>query len=68
MLSNFSPQQASLDLMSDVIPIPPMVIASEPNTEVTQDLFSLLYVSESTEDRTVVPPSRWATFECKNTL
>ncbi|XP_073040185.1 probable ADP-ribosylation factor GTPase-activating protein AGD15 isoform X2 [Primulina eburnea] len=54
---------ASLDLMSDVIPIPPMVIASEPNTEVTQDLFSLLYVSESTQDRTVVPPSRWATFE-----
>ncbi|XP_073147172.1 probable ADP-ribosylation factor GTPase-activating protein AGD15 [Henckelia pumila] len=59
---------ASLDLMSDVIPIPPMVIASESNTssknaEVTQDLFSLLYVSESTQDRTVVPPSRWATFE-----
>ncbi|XP_075503732.1 putative ADP-ribosylation factor GTPase-activating protein AGD15 isoform X3 [Primulina tabacum] len=54
---------ASLDLMSDVIPIPPTVITSEPNTEVTQDLFSLLYVSESTQDRTVVPPSRWATFE-----
>lgn len=30
------------------------------------DLFSLLYVSE--HDRTVVPPSRWATFDCKNTL
>lgn len=32
------------------------------------DLFSLLYVSEGKHDRTVVPASRWATFDCKNTL
>ncbi|XP_073281544.1 probable ADP-ribosylation factor GTPase-activating protein AGD15 [Primulina huaijiensis] len=53
---------ASLDLISDDIPIPP-VIASEPTADVAQDLFSLLYVMESKQDRTVVPPSRWATFE-----
>ncbi|KAG6404263.1 hypothetical protein SASPL_136509 [Salvia splendens] len=35
------------------------------NVDAGTDLFSLLYVSEETQDRTVVPPSRWATFECK---
>lgn len=30
------------------------------------DLFSLLYVSE--HDSAVVPPSRWATFDCKTTF
>lgn len=35
------------------------------NVDAGTDLFSLLYVSEETQDRTVVPASRWATFDCK---
>ncbi|KAL1541928.1 hypothetical protein AAHA92_26085 [Salvia divinorum] len=41
---------------------------SSKNVDTGTDLFSLLYVSEETQDRTVVPPSRWATFECKKFL
>ncbi|KAL6583632.1 putative ADP-ribosylation factor GTPase-activating protein agd15-like [Orobanche minor] len=58
----------SLDLMTDIISEPPNVDTSETNTtrksvDTATDLFSLLYVSEAKQDRTVVPPSRWATFE-----
>ncbi|KAG8388490.1 hypothetical protein BUALT_Bualt02G0131100 [Buddleja alternifolia] len=60
----------SLDLMGNAIPAPSQEgISVENNTsvknvEATKDLFSLLYVSEENQNRTVVPPSRWATFEC----
>ncbi|PIN19433.1 hypothetical protein CDL12_07894 [Handroanthus impetiginosus] len=62
----------SLDLMTDLFSAPPNVVTTEINTtsknvDAATDLFSLLYVSETKQDRTVVPPSRWATFECKNT-
>ncbi|KAK6148206.1 hypothetical protein DH2020_019118 [Rehmannia glutinosa] len=61
----------SLDLMTDIISEPPSVITAETNTtrksvDAATDLFSLLYVSEAKQDRTVVPIHRWATFECKN--
>ncbi|KAK4394923.1 putative ADP-ribosylation factor GTPase-activating protein AGD15 [Sesamum angolense] len=36
---------------------------SSKNVDATTDLFSLLYVSDAQQERTVVPPSRWATFE-----
>lgn len=37
-------------------------------SDTATDLFSLLYAPEVKQDRVVVPPSRWATFECKNTV
>lgn len=57
--------------MTDVFSTPPMVVTNETNNsrssaDGAKDLFSLLYVTESRKDRTVVPPSRWATFECEN--
>ncbi|CDO98576.1 unnamed protein product [Coffea canephora] len=39
--------------------------ASVNNVGTEQDLFGLLYVSDVKQNRTLVPPSRWATFECK---
>ncbi|KAL7098238.1 hypothetical protein ABFS83_09G003500 [Erythranthe nasuta] len=60
---------ASLDLMSDIFSVPPNEVNAENNITSSKsadgatDLFSLLYVSEAKQDRTVVPPSRWATFE-----
>ncbi|KAL0417329.1 UNVERIFIED_CONTAM: putative ADP-ribosylation factor GTPase-activating protein AGD15 [Sesamum latifolium] len=62
---------ASLDLMSDMASAPPNGFTAEndmssKNVDATKDLFSLLYVSDAQQERTVVPPSRWATFECKN--
>ncbi|KAH6815872.1 hypothetical protein C2S53_005581 [Perilla frutescens var. hirtella] len=57
----------SFDLMSGIVSAPPVITfegsSSSKNAEVGKDLFSLLYISEETQDRTVVPPSRWATFE-----
>ncbi|CAA0820970.1 Probable ADP-ribosylation factor GTPase-activating protein AGD15 [Striga hermonthica] len=64
---------SSLDLMTDIIPGPPnagnngeATSTSRKSVDTATDLFSLLYVSEAKQDRTVVPPSRWATFECKD--
>ncbi|GER38438.1 ARF-GAP domain 15 [Striga asiatica] len=60
---------SSLDLMTDIIPGPPNTGnngESRKSVDTATDLFSLLYVSEAKQDRTVVPPSRWATFECKD--
>lgn len=61
-----------MDLTSEEFFIPPI---AEPRNDTSSgksdagtDLFSLLYVSEGKHDRTVVPPSRWATFDCKNTF
>lgn len=48
-------------------PVVPLPVTVQDDTNGNRDLFSLLYVTEET-DRTVVPPSRWATFECKNLL
>lgn len=72
ILTVFVSKQESLSLM-DVIDSAPPVVAfeksmSSKNIDSGTDLFSLLYVTEETQDRTVVPPSRWATFECKNYL
>lgn len=56
----------SMDLTSDDFFIPPVVNLRNDTisrSDVSTDLFSLLYVSEGKHDRTVVPPSRWATFE-----
>ncbi|CAA2994879.1 probable ADP-ribosylation factor GTPase-activating protein AGD15 [Olea europaea var. sylvestris] len=58
----------SLDLMNDNILAPPKATISEQSTsrksiDTATDLFSLLYVSDAQQDRTVVPPSRWATFD-----
>ncbi|KAK3009300.1 hypothetical protein RJ639_013682 [Escallonia herrerae] len=64
----------SLDMTNKVIVSPPPIgLMSTYDTSVTKadgtaDLFSLLYVSDAKQDRSVVHPSRWATFECKNTL
>lgn len=38
------------------------------SVDTAQDLFSLLYVSDVKQNRAIVPPSRWATFECKITI
>ncbi|CAI9113328.1 OLC1v1013909C1 [Oldenlandia corymbosa var. corymbosa] len=35
------------------------------NVDNQKDVFSLLYVPDLKHDRVVVPPSHWATFECK---
>ncbi|KAL8457194.1 hypothetical protein ACS0TY_035155 [Phlomoides rotata] len=51
----------SFDLMTGD-PIVPLPVTVQDDTNGSRDLFSLLYVTEET-DRTVVPPSRWATFE-----
>ncbi|KAL2461852.1 putative ADP-ribosylation factor GTPase-activating protein AGD15 [Abeliophyllum distichum] len=58
----------SLDLMNDIMSAPPKAIISNESTsrksvDAATDLFSLLYVSDANQDRTVVPPSRWATFD-----
>ncbi|CAA2935320.1 probable ADP-ribosylation factor GTPase-activating AGD15 [Olea europaea subsp. europaea] len=58
----------SLDLMNDNILAPPKATISEQSTsrksiDTATDLFSLLYVSDAQQDRSVVPPSRWATFD-----
>lgn len=59
---------SSLDLKNDILPCLINVDTAETTTtrksvDAATDLFSLLYVSEAKQDRTVVPPSRWATFE-----
>lgn len=55
--------------MDEFLNLPPknglMSAPSVKHKEDTQDLFSLLYAPEGNQDRTIVPPSRWATFECK---
>ena len=59
----------SLDLMDmdAFVSAPPLIsfegCSSSKHVDATTDLFTLLYESEETHDRTVVPPSRWATFE-----
>lgn len=59
----------SLDVMSGIMSAPPVITfegsssSKTKNGDAGKDLFSLLYISEETQDRTVVPPSRWATFE-----
>ncbi|KAG5617731.1 hypothetical protein H5410_017555 [Solanum commersonii] len=57
----------SLDTMDEFLNLPPknglMSAPSVKHKEDTQDLFSLLYAPEGNQDRTIVPPSRWATFE-----
>ncbi|KAJ8554064.1 hypothetical protein K7X08_024742 [Anisodus acutangulus] len=62
----------SMDTMDEFLNLPPNnCLISAPSVkhkEDTKDLFSLLYASEAKQDRTIVPPSRWATFECKYTL
>ncbi|KAL3529427.1 hypothetical protein ACH5RR_008749 [Cinchona calisaya] len=65
------PRTGSLDITDTIIITPPtdghVDIDTTPviNADTTQDLFSLLYVSDVKQNRAVVPPSRWATFECK---
>ncbi|XP_059304516.1 probable ADP-ribosylation factor GTPase-activating protein AGD15 isoform X2 [Lycium barbarum] len=58
---------ASLDTMDEFLNLPPknglISAPSVKHKEDTKDLFSLLYASEAKQDRTIVPPSRWATFE-----
>lgn len=61
--------------MGDTFNVPPPSNGTLPtynvptgNVEVKQDLFSLLYFPETKQTRAVVPPSRWATFECKPTI
>ncbi|MCD7449800.1 ADP-ribosylation factor GTPase-activating protein [Datura stramonium] len=58
----------SLDMMDEMLNLPPINgltgAPSVKHKEDTKDLFSLLYASEAKQDRTIVPPSRWATFEC----
>ncbi|KAG9138125.1 hypothetical protein Leryth_001366 [Lithospermum erythrorhizon] len=69
--SNLRPRAGSLDMEDPSIVTPTQdskLGESEPpetNVDAMTDLFSLLYVSEASQDRTVVPPSRWATFDCK---
>ncbi|CAN4087867.1 unnamed protein product [Withania somnifera] len=66
----------SLDTMDELLHLPPKTgLTSAPSVKLsvkhkedTKDLFSLLYASEENQDRTIVPPSRWATFECNYTL
>lgn len=57
----------SMDFTNHDFFIPPIVKpendTSSRKSDAGTDLFSLLYVSESKHDRTVVPPSRWATFD-----
>lgn len=57
----------SFNFASDLLSAPHAITfegsSSIKNVDAGKDLFSLLYVSEETQDRTVVPPSRWATFE-----
>lgn len=68
--------QVSLDTMDELLNLPPKTgLISAPSVKLSvklkeekKDLFSLLYASEANQDRTIVPPSRWATFECKYTL
>lgn len=66
--------QGSMDLGNDIFIPPPPVDGSDSEhdtsakkVEPPTDLFSLLYAEEAKHDRVVVPPSRWATFECKCT-
>nr|GMD31148.1 probable ADP-ribosylation factor GTPase-activating protein AGD15 [Ipomoea batatas]GMD39350.1 probable ADP-ribosylation factor GTPase-activating protein AGD15 [Ipomoea batatas] len=67
---------ASVDMshMTDklIIESPPNDNSLEKQPSITSDtatdLFSLLYAPEVKQDRVVVPASRWATFECKNTV
>lgn len=58
--------------MDEILNLPPKNgLTSNPSVKKkddTKDLFTLLYASEAKQDRTIVPPSRWATFECKYTL
>ncbi|MCE2055928.1 ADP-ribosylation factor GTPase-activating protein, partial [Datura stramonium] len=60
----------SLDMMDEMLNLPPINgltgAPSVKHKEDTKDLFSLLYASEAKQDRTIVPPSRWATFEYYN--
>ncbi|XP_075107916.1 putative ADP-ribosylation factor GTPase-activating protein AGD15 [Nicotiana tabacum] len=57
----------SLDTMDEILNLPPKNgLTSNPSVKKkddTKDLFTLLYASEAKQDRTIVPPSRWATFE-----
>ncbi|KAL1819822.1 probable ADP-ribosylation factor GTPase-activating protein AGD15 [Daucus carota subsp. sativus] len=57
----------SMDLMEEDFSItPPAKPKRDPSIRKSNagtDLFSLLYVTEGKHDRTVVPPSRWATFD-----
>ncbi|XP_019230085.1 PREDICTED: probable ADP-ribosylation factor GTPase-activating protein AGD15 [Nicotiana attenuata] len=57
----------SLDTMDEILNLPPKnSLISNPSVKKkddTKDLFTLLYASEAKQDRTIVPPSRWATFE-----
>ncbi|KAF3617311.1 putative ADP-ribosylation factor GTPase-activating protein AGD15, partial [Capsicum annuum] len=61
----------SLDTMDELLNLPPKTgLISAPSVKLSvklkeekKDLFSLLYASEANQDRTIVPPSRWATFE-----
>ncbi|XP_057804123.1 probable ADP-ribosylation factor GTPase-activating protein AGD15 [Salvia miltiorrhiza] len=57
----------SFSFMDAIDSAPPLIsfegCSSSKNVDTGTDLFSLLYVSEETQDRTVVPPSRWASFE-----
>ncbi|KAI5673878.1 hypothetical protein M9H77_14242 [Catharanthus roseus] len=69
-----NPIDGSVD-MGDTFNVPPPSNGTLPtynvptgNVEVKQDLFSLLYFPETKQTRAVVPPSRWATFECKPTI
>ena len=57
-----------LNLMNDdffetPIAKPRIDTSSSRKSDAGTDLFSLLYVLEGNHDRTVVPPSRWATFD-----
>lgn len=52
----------SLDMTNPSIDIDESEPAKK-NVDATADLFSLLYDSEANQDRSVVPPSRWATFD-----
>lgn len=64
-------EQGSLDMKEYFNAPTPNVVKTEYKTPVKKvdsatDLFSLLYISDAKQDRVVVPPSRWATFNCKN--
>ncbi|XP_019200085.1 PREDICTED: probable ADP-ribosylation factor GTPase-activating protein AGD15 [Ipomoea nil] len=66
------PRWGSVDMsnMTDklIVESPPSDVSVEQQpskvSDTATDLFSLLYAPEVKQDRVVVPPSRWATFEC----
>ncbi|KAJ0048566.1 hypothetical protein Pint_16650 [Pistacia integerrima] len=55
-------------IASPLLP-PPLTELNTPATKTNRasEFYNLLYVSNGNKDHSIVPPSRWATFDCKTT-